>query len=62
MTSTVITYQMPPKSIVVGIPFTWGLCKAWAIKVEDGDMYYLEGGRMVSETEEEILMIGRAHV
>lgn len=52
----IITYKMPPKSIVVGIPFTWGLCNAWAIKVEDGYMYYLEGGRMVNETEEEILM------
>lgn len=51
----IITYKMPPKSIVVGIPFTWGLCNAWAIKVEGGDMYYLEGGRLVGETEEEIL-------
>lgn len=53
--SRTITYKMPPKSIVVGIPFTWGLCHAWAIKVEGGDMYYLEGGRLVNETEEEIL-------
>lgn len=53
--SKVIAYTMPPRSIVVGIPFTWGLCNAWAIKVEGGDMYYLEGGRLVGETEEEIL-------
>lgn len=53
MPNKIITYKMP---IGVGIPFTWGLCNAWAIKVEGGDMYYLEGGRMVREAEEEILM------
>lgn len=53
--SKVIAYTMPPKSIVVGIPFTWGLCNDWAIKVEDGGMYYLEGGGMVETPEEEIL-------
>lgn len=58
MPNKIITYKMPPQSIEVGIPFTWGLCNAWAIKVDDGDMYYLEGGRMVHEAEEEILMDG----
>lgn len=55
MHNKVITYNMPPKSIVVGIPFTWGLCNAWAIKVEDGSMYYLESGITVETPEEEIL-------
>lgn len=55
MPNKIITYKMPPKSIVVGIPFSWGLCNAWAIKVEGGDMYYLEDGRLVNEAEEEIL-------
>ena len=53
--SRIITYKMPPKSIAVGIPFTWGMCNAWAIKVEDGDSYYLSNGLRVSESEEEIL-------
>ena len=55
--SRIIKYEAP-KRVVVGIPFTWGLCNAWAIKVEGGDMYYLEGGRMAHEAEEEILMYG----
>lgn len=55
MPNKIITYKMPPKSIVVGIPFSWGLCNAWAIKVEDGSMYYLENGVTVETPEEEIL-------
>lgn len=58
MPNKVITYKMPPKSIVVGIPFTWGLCNAWAIKVEGGGMYYLESGRTVDISEEAILWSG----
>lgn len=54
--SKVITYKMPPKSIVVGIPFTWGSRRFWAIKVEDGYIYRLEDGRMVDVPEEEILL------
>lgn len=50
----IITYTAP-KRVVVGIPFTWGLGNAWAIKVEDGDSYYLANGARVSESEEEIL-------
>lgn len=53
--SKVITYKMPPESIVVGIPFTWGSRSFWAIKVEGGDIYRLEDGRMVGVPEEEIL-------
>lgn len=52
--SKIIKYEAP-KRIVVGIPFTWGLCNAWAIKVEDGDSYYLSNGSKVLESEEEIL-------
>ena len=55
MHSKVIAYKMPLKSIVVGIPFTWGRCNAWAIKVEDGSMYYLESGRTVNISEKAIL-------
>lgn len=39
MPNKIITYKMPPKDIVVGIPFTWGTRSFWAIKVEDGDIY-----------------------
>lgn len=53
--SKVVAYTMPPKSIAVGIPFTWGMSNAWAIKVEDGDSYYLSNGLRVLESEEEIL-------
>lgn len=53
--SKVITYKMPPESIVVGIPFTWGSRSFWAIKVEDGYIYRLEDGRVVDVPEEEIL-------
>ncbi|APZ82724.1 hypothetical protein HOR62_gp12 [Klebsiella phage vB_KpnP_KpV74] len=52
--SRIIKYEAP-KRIVVGIPFTWRLCNAWAIKVEDGDSYYLSNGSKVLESEEEIL-------
>lgn len=52
--SKIITYAAPTR-IVLGIPFTWGLCNSWAIKVEDGDSYYLANGSRVSESEEEIL-------
>lgn len=52
--SKIITYAVP-KRVAVGIPFTWGLGNAWAIKVEDGDSYYLANGSRVSESEEEIL-------
>lgn len=52
--SKIITYAAPNR-VLVGIPFTWGLCNAWAIKVEDGDSYYLANGARVSESEEEIL-------
>ena len=54
----VITYKMPPESIVVGIPFTWGSRNFWAIKVEDGFIYRLEDGRMVDVPEREILLGG----
>lgn len=54
--SRVITYKMPPKSILVGIPFTWGSRSFWAIKVEDGYIYRLEDGRVVDVPEEEILL------
>lgn len=56
--SRIITYKMPPKSIVVGIPFTWGSRSFWAIKVEDGFIYRLEDGRMADVPEEEILLGG----
>ena len=52
--SKIIMYEAP-KRVVVGIPFTWGMRNAWAIKVEDGDSYYLANGLRVSESEEEIL-------
>lgn len=56
--SKVITYKMPPESIVVGIPFTWGSRSFWAIKVEGGYIYRLEDGRVVEEPEEKILLCG----
>lgn len=52
--SKIITYKVP-NLIVVGIPFTWGVGSTWAIKVGDGDMYYLETGTRVGVTEEEII-------
>ncbi|QGZ00722.1 hypothetical protein [Klebsiella phage VLC1] len=51
--SKIITYKVP-NLIVVGIPFTWGKGLTWAIKVESGDMYFLETGTRVRATEEEI--------
>lgn len=58
MPNKVIAYKMPPESIVVGIPFTWGSRSFWAIKVEDGDIYRLEDGRLVEVPEPEILWDG----
>lgn len=52
--SKVITYKNQVR-IAVGIPFTWGVRNSWAIKVEDGDMYYLETGARVSTSEEEVV-------
>ena len=52
--SKIITYKVP-NLVVVGIPFTWGIGSTWAIKVEDGDMYFLETGTRVRVTEEEIV-------
>ena len=52
--SKIIEYKNQTK-IAVGIPFTWGTRNAWAIKVEDGDMYFLETGRRVWVSEEEII-------
>lgn len=43
------------RTVVVGVPFTWGTRNAWAIKVESGGMYYLSNGQRVGETEEEII-------
>lgn len=56
--SKVIAYTMPPKSIVVGIPFTWGSRSFWAIKVEGGYIYHLEDGRKVDVPERDILLCG----
>ena len=56
--SKVIAYTMPPKSIVVGIPFTWGSCTFWVIKVEGGYIYRLEDGRKVDVPERDILLCG----
>lgn len=50
-----IIHYGTPDRVVVGIPFTWGLCNAWAIKVEGGEMYYLKNGARVIESEEEII-------
>lgn len=52
--SNVIAYSVI-RTVVVGIPFTWGTRNAWAIKVEGGGMYYLSNGQKVLETEEEII-------
>lgn len=56
--SKVITYTMPPKSIVVGIPFTWGTHSFWVIKVESGCLYRLDDGRKVNVPERDILLCG----
>lgn len=55
MPNKTITYKMPPRSIVVGIPFSWGSRSFWAIKVEDGGIYRLGDGRLVEVLEPEIL-------
>lgn len=52
--SKVITYSVI-RTVVVGVPFTWGTRNAWAIKVESGGMYYLSNGQKVLATEEEII-------
>lgn len=52
--SKVITYSVI-RTVVVGVPFTWGTRNAWAIKVESGGMYYLSNGQKVLETEEAII-------
>lgn len=52
--SKIITYKAR-NPIEVGIPFTWGERHVWAIKVDDGDMYYLETGKPVKVSEGEIL-------
>lgn len=54
----IITYKMPPKSIMVGIPFTWGSCSFWVIKVEGGYIYRLDDGRKVDVPERDILLCG----
>lgn len=56
--SKVIAYTMPIKSIVVGIPFTWGSRSFWAIKVEGGYIYRLDDGRKVDVPERDILLRG----
>lgn len=55
--SKVITYSVI-RTVVVGVPFTWGRRNVWAIKVESGGMYYLSNGHMVLETEKEIIDAG----
>lgn len=52
--SNIIAYSVV-RTIVVGVPFTWGCRNAWAIKVEGGGMYYLCNGRKVLEMEEDII-------
>lgn len=52
--SNIIAYSVI-RTVVVGVPFTWGTRKAWAIKVASGSMYYLHNGQRVRETEEEII-------
>ena len=52
--SKVITYSVI-RTVVVGVPFTWGRRNAWAIKVESGGMYYLSNGQRVLETEKDII-------
>ena len=54
----IITYKMPLKSIVVGIPFTWGSCSFWVIKVEGGCLYRLDDGRKVDVPQRDILLCG----
>nr|DAE36774.1 MAG TPA: hypothetical protein [Caudoviricetes sp.] len=44
--------------ILVGIPFTWGCRWVWAIKVDGGDIYFLENGRQVKESEKNIIESG----
>lgn len=58
MPNKVITYTMPPKSIVVGIPFTWGTRGFWAIKVASGVKYSLADGGLVNVPESDILSNG----
>lgn len=58
MHNKVITYKMPPESIVVGIPFTWGSRSFWAIKVEGGDIHRLGDGRLVDGVSEEEILFG----
>ncbi|CAK6595765.1 unknown function [Klebsiella phage vB_Kpl_K71PH129C1] len=55
--SKVIAYSVI-RTVVVGVPFTWGTRNAWAIKVESGGMYYLSNGKKVLETEEGIIDAG----
>lgn len=55
--SKVIAYSVI-RTVVVGVPFTWGTRNAWAIKVESGGMYYLSNGKKVLETEEGVIDAG----
>lgn len=55
--SNVITYGIV-RTVVVGVPFTWGTGHSWAIKVEGGDMYFLANGKPVHTTDEEIIDSG----
>lgn len=55
--SAVIQYTVKSE-IEVGIPFTWGSGRSWAIKVEGGDVYFLANGRPVHTADEDIIGSG----
>lgn len=53
-----IIQYLKQHEILVGIPFTWGCRRVWAIKVDGGDIYFLENGRPVKESEKDIIKSG----
>lgn len=49
MSSNVITYKPEHPDIRVGVPFTWGEGGYWAIKMESGNIYWLNSGKQLRE-------------
>lgn len=52
-----ITYSVD-NSVRIGVPFTWGGGTYWAIKVEDGGMFFLHNGERVTSTEWHMASVG----
>lgn len=53
-----ITYKVPADSILVGVPFSWGIRKDWYMKSDDGVIFCLNNGRVSSLSELHVLQGG----